>query len=1221
METCCYVYAILCDVVWVVSMTLASVVTVLSAYIPKCTRKLWRFSFHSWHAVLCSSRHFTYHSSFSAGTILLSLRHFQHLDSPPKLSLTTLPPLPPILYCLSMGGTRRRRDKRSKEPEKRGNPGIFQGGPLTVLESWATEYVSTRGNRGPFWARFFGAWRTQYTPLTPAEQEMLDEVRKRCNIKPAKVDLPAEDDSCLFVPDSEPIAGPLPAADRAKAGVTSEEPNGPDNSAVSGSGTPVTERSDQNTSDTSATAIPVTEHSDKDMPEASTMAAPVVDGSNQDTSSATATLPVTESSDNPTSTSTPTPVAECPDNTAPVIDEDCNICHQSSSNSDSTTSDVVDAVHAIITTTSQPSLQTTTSSHSSDVPGPAIDRAPTPVPGTKKQKKKKNQRTEADNILIARGATDERLKMWFSTRAIKDKAAANQDEAWTGLIKHLNKDQGPAPRHVPDFKVYQGQDEFKEKIANRLTELYGDDDDETYHLAHSVDIASKLFAQEDDATKEKVHERAEAVYEARCEDYEKQVRGEHITKAEHIPILRSQMGAKLQSLVDTIARATDTCCSFVSAGYNKGTDDNAFFCNILSGTTPGPNPKKFNEWDPVGWKMHHVLSFAEYVKACARLEQGYPATPPQYPPELVSACAESADIINPMVEAVGETTVPAPTSLPTTSNPTMMAASLSSSSSSAQPRKRTRRNSDSGDNTPHSPTPELLSDNDQNIPDDSVDYGECGIKLAPGRRMGKYLALELKEMSRQERTKKVLVYSKYTQKDLHKEEQAAKKRFIDDLMNEDSEEEEEEELPTPRGKGKGKAKPKQKARGKGKGKRKHKSMRRDDEDDDEDRDLELDNRGHNAKRQRVERPTVRNEELSHTTPINPGLCTPPSSQYPRIATTPDAEAGARCTATGDGSAQASASALISTSGDADVYATARSIRGATSTACATVRGSGQQADSATSANISVDTQSAPPSPAKASSEPQASAPSSSSALPHEDNSRPGFSGGSSPTLPPPSPSPVKPRSSARSSAPHSLARSSTQPSRSQPPISSASSSSVSSGGRPSWVQQMKDYLASNITGDEWLQCIESWEDMEHEYGFVTTLQSLPTKTRPDAVLFWTKRARKGPTPPDVKQPGFGAAVTDWWNSMMPSWRTRDGHGRWERTGEGNWGALCCPGLNGLLSVLACLRWWLIEECGGLDGSVSHASTEWQAVFNDICWVMEELTKNEGAPVRKKPKSD
>ncbi|KAK7016228.1 hypothetical protein VNI00_018947 [Paramarasmius palmivorus] len=627
------------------------------------------------------------------------------------------------------------------------------------------------------------------------------------------------------------------------------------------------------------------------------------------------------------------------------------------------------------------------------------------------------------------------------------------------------------------------------------------------------------------------------------------------------------------------------------------------------------------DWDPVGWKMHHVLLFAEYVKACARLEQGYPATPPQYPPELVSACAESADIINPMVEAVGETTVPAPTSLPTTSNPTMMAASLSSSSSSAQPRKRTRRNSDSGDNTPHSPTPELLSDNDQNIPDDSVDYGECGIKLAPGRRMGKYLALELKEMSRQERTKKVLVYSKYTQKDLHKEEQAAKKRFIDDLMNEDSEEEEEEELPTPRGKGKGKAKPKQKARGKGKGKRKHKSMRRDDEDDDEDRDLELDNRGHNAKRQRVERPTVRNEELSHTTPINPGLCTPPSSQYPRIATTPDAEAGARCTATGDGSAQASASALISTSGDADVYATARSIRGATSTACATVRGSGQQADSATSANISVDTQSAPPSPAKASSEPQASAPSSSSALPHEDNSRPGFSGGSSPTLPPPSPSPVKPRSSARSSAPHSLARSSTQPSRSQPPISSASSSSVSSGGRPSWVQQMKDYLASNITGDEWLQCIESWEDMEHEYGFVTTLQSLPTKTRPDAVLFWTKRARKGPTPPDVKQPGFGAAVTDWWNSMMPSWRTRDGHGRWERTGEGNWGALCCPGLNGLLSVLACLRWWLIEECGGLDGSVSHASTEWQAVFNDICWVMEELTKNEGAPVRKKPKSD
>ncbi|KAK7019211.1 hypothetical protein VNI00_018139 [Paramarasmius palmivorus] len=78
--------------------------------------------------------------------------------------------------------------------------------------------------------------------------------------------------------DSKPIAGPLPAADCAEANVTSEKPDGPDNSTVLGSGTLVAEHSNQNMSGASATAIPVAEHSNKDTPEASTMPAPVVEG-------------------------------------------------------------------------------------------------------------------------------------------------------------------------------------------------------------------------------------------------------------------------------------------------------------------------------------------------------------------------------------------------------------------------------------------------------------------------------------------------------------------------------------------------------------------------------------------------------------------------------------------------------------------------------------------------------------------------------------------------------------------------------------------------------------------------------------------------------------------------------------------------------------------------------------------------------------------------------
>ncbi|KAK7014447.1 SERTA domain-containing protein 3 [Paramarasmius palmivorus] len=516
----------------------------------------------------------------------------------------------------------------------------------------------------------------------------------------------------------------------------------------------------------------------------------------------------------------------------------------------------------------------------------------------------------------------------------------------------------------------------------------------------------------------------------------------------------------------------------------------------------------------------------------------------------------------------------------------------SSSSSLRQPRKHSSKDIESGEDTPHSPSPELSSDDDLNIPDDSIDYGKCGIKLAPGRRMGKFLAAELRNSSRQDRTRRMLVYSKYTQKELRKEEQLAKQRFLESIDDDDSE---DNKLPfKPKTKGKGKAK------GKSKSKAKEKRKKQDDEEDDEE-----------------------DESVQHKRPVYstilqqiPTLHPTPSTllQLPVRMSTTDAEAGARVTATGAGSvvitgtAQASASALISTSGDADVYATARSTGGATSTARAAVRSSGQQSDAATSATINIDTQSVPPSPAKV--------PSQSS--PAKAASQPQVPGPPSPTFPcqNESPCPTPPPLS------QSLSRSS------QPPYSSAFSSgsasaSTSSGSAsshlPAWVNQMQVFLLSSVSDSEWAQSIKTWIELERVYGFVTSRQTLPTELRPDVVTFWTKQARKMSTPPpDVMVAGFNGKVITWWSSMMPSWRTKDANGQWVQSGEGDWGILRCPGLNGFLSVLACLRWWLIQEGAT---SVSMASAAWRATFEDVCWVMEELRKSEEAPARKKPCSE
>ncbi|KAK7032063.1 SERTA domain-containing protein 3 [Paramarasmius palmivorus] len=1163
---------------------------------------------------------------------------------------------------------RKKNNNTEKEPQKRGNPGIFQGEPLTVLERWVPEYVSSRGNRAPFWARFFGDWRTQFPPLTAAEQQLLAVLRKRLKIKPIDIDFPVEGDSSLlgmsiFLPfDTTNIesleeideAEQVPPSHRGTTAVSAEERAPAANTTVNSTSEPALEpavpvvEGNMSGDSTVAAAGNINQSGPTTTDATSIMEIDVVNGSaasaapvaEMDASGgATATaIPVVErnasGSAGPTTTNASSimdidmvtasaavaaAVADASSGATatddPVCDRNTTSHDSALGNSDATAISQSPHGNSDATVTTQ-SPQDTSSSQI-DVPGPS-ERAVSPEPGTSSKEKKvkqKNKRSKADNILIARGATDERLKTWFGTRAVKEKATTKDEgEVWGGLISHFNKDHGKAPRHIPDYKVYEAQEEYQAKIDARLTERFGDDTQGKQRLCQHVDVARELFDKESDETKERIHEAAEALYQTRREEYEKRVCGEGLTEEKHIPMLREQMGAKLKPLFEAVALATNTRISFVAVGYNDASDDDAFFCNVLTGTTPGPNPQKFNEWDPVGYKMHHILSFAEFVKACARLEKGYPAAPPQHPSDLVSACDETADISTPTVGDARN--MASSTSLPTTSLPSFPAAMASSpSSSSAQARKYSSKDIDSGDDTPHSPTPDLSSDDDQNIPDDTVDYGECGIKLAPGRRMGKFLAAELRNTSRQERTKKMLVFSKYTQKELDREEHAAKQRFLSSMMDEDEGDEEDEdndELPSaPRSKGK------RKAKGKGKGKTKGKRKKLEEIELEEEEEEEEEPKLPKPKRQRIEHHASNTEEypipMSHS-----AYATPPSTQLPASSIIPDAEAGARVTATGTGNAQASASALISAAGDADVFATARSAGSATSTARAVARGAGQQSDGVTSANINVDTQSAPPSPAKAGSNAGVPAPSSQkpafsqdvlvrpSILPPSQNSP-------CPTLPPPSSSPAKSTHSPRSSA-----RFSTQSSNisSEPPLSTSPSSSTNQV--PAWVQQMRTFLLSDISGSVWVQSVDAWEGLEGAYNFTTSRQALPTVKRPEAVNFWTKRARRlADPPPDSQGPKFGRQVSDWWDSMMPKWRKKADNGIWIKDGGGDWGPMRCPGLNGFLSVMACLRWWLIQESGG---SIAEASSSWRAVLDDVCWVMQELKKNEEEPARKKARS-
>jgi hypothetical protein len=105
---------------------------------------------------------------------------------------------------------------------------------------------------------------------------------------------------------------------------------------------------------------------------------------------------------------------------------------------------------------------------------------------------------------------------------------------------------------------------------------------------------------------------------------------------------------------------------------------------------------------------------------------------------------------------------------------------------------------------------------------------------------------------------------------------------------------------------------------------------------------------------------------------------------------------------------------------------------------------------------------------------------------------------------------------------------------------------------------------------------------------------------------------------------------------MPDWRRlpKDSedlrYGRWTTFVKGEWGPLRNPGINGLYSVFACMRWLLekhyreeAEADDPLEGPLDseHASDHWKAMLDDIQWVVIALRmaeqEEEGLPPRKR----
>ncbi|THV00976.1 hypothetical protein K435DRAFT_854235 [Dendrothele bispora CBS 962.96] len=83
---------------------------------------------------------------------------------------------------------------------------------------------------------------------------------------------------------------------------------------------------------------------------------------------------------------------------------------------------------------------------------------------------------------------------------------------------------------------------------------------------------------------------------------------------EEVDKRRKMLGQLFLEVMNDAAKATNTRMHLMIVGEGE-TENKLFVSTVQAGDPmPGPNPKQFHEWDPAGFKMSHVRSFAEYVK-------------------------------------------------------------------------------------------------------------------------------------------------------------------------------------------------------------------------------------------------------------------------------------------------------------------------------------------------------------------------------------------------------------------------------------------------------------------------------------------------------------------------------------------------------------------------------------------------------------------------------
>ncbi|KAK7461138.1 hypothetical protein VKT23_009065 [Stygiomarasmius scandens] len=386
-----------------------------------------------------------------------------------------------------------------------------------------------------------------------------------------------------------------------------------------------------------------------------------------------------------------------------------------------------------------------------------------------------SERTEEENALVARAASKEKIDSWFANHANKEKAVNQSDVK--DILKGLDTASTPsAPQLLPEHKFYQKHPEFKDKVTAAYKDEYSEgkrfDPD---RLHKTVAVAKCLFEAEDSETRERIQKEASEEHQRQREEFQKLLDADP-TDSSRIERYRAQLGAAFHPIMEHAAKMSNTrmCLTIIGEGE---TDNKLFVSCVQIGSTPEPNPKKFHEWDQIGFQMSHVRSFAEFVKACVRLEKGLEAYPPQYSSAMPLVDTILPFTLEPEEQPVAEAGPSKPKHKPERQFSTSKRSKRSKRK--GQKAKADESSAESSDQS-ESEEDEFSGDSSDDEEDELQEEPTppSTPKLKRGYKLNQYLEKELTEMSVSDKRRKMGQLAKLLRDDFDQENILARNRHL-----------------------------------------------------------------------------------------------------------------------------------------------------------------------------------------------------------------------------------------------------------------------------------------------------------------------------------------------------------------------------------------------------------------------------------------------------------